>query len=878
MEKPYDNLRALTAWDEFGDIKLVCKIQDPETKVWKRGIKTIKNFDWYFVIQSSDLPKAEPIIDYYYNREVVSRIEVYKETWVKVYCTRQKAVHITKDHSARQYSYYDMLKELRSEGVVLFEADLSMWKRFVTDNTIQVATDLDIFYFDIETDDSHDGIEIGRDMILSWAAVNQKGEQFYAVNDGMPGGEERLLREFLNVANNYDLLCGWNSGGFDLPYIQERLAKLHINSGDFFKKKLHIDMMQRCARIYSYNMFNIGLKGFSLNEVVRVFLNNESKIEHKQSILEMWQQNPELLKEYNIKDADLLYRLDKKLLITDLMIKECGWTGAFLDRFYIGELLDNYILRRTRELDFYQHERPPRENSAMLDDINIRGGYVMSPLPGIYDNVRVCDFRSLYPSLMVGFNIGRDSLNKDLSDEGFVAMDNFLTVDKAKGTKRKIEDTPFEEWKAFLESEKKRLDPDNKHIQAANNTFFRRDVQSFVGALVKHLLDLRAQWKAQAKGLPKDSPEAINIAQSQGIVKEMANSMYGITGDKSSRYFDQHVAEAITLTGQYTNRLSSYFSEQRGFTTIYGDTDSIFLPVDSDEDMAKLTTDVNDDLKNWLDNDIQSADNIVLLQYEKKFSRLILLDKKRYTGRITESDGVKTNMLFSRGTENIKKSTIKVARAAMIELINRLLDKTMTKDQARRWVDELRSKILYTELTPDELSMIIKISKSTEKYVAKPLHVRLAERLIREGKLLPIVEGKRAWGTRLDYIVIRMEDGSQEGVLLEEYKGGWDRTYYWDVQVFAPVRRVLETAWPEIDWTDYEVGLADKKFNEKVRRETKIIKQIEAEKEKFRKLEEKAMTKAKKDAILVEKAQAKREKFKASVTKVAKPKQLKLPL
>ena len=857
--KDYSKLKLLTAWDEGDDVKLVCKYQD-ELGQWKRGVKTITDVQWYFAIRLEDEARARATIDFYHVRNVVTGTTQYKGEWLKVYCKKSPQIYKNGNY-ANTYSVRNMCAELRKEGIVLYEADLSLWKRFVIDNKIEVAGELDILYFDIETDDTNNGIEIGRDTILSWAAVNNKGEKFYFVNDHSDTGEKAILTEFLNVANKHDLLCGWNSGGFDLPYIQARIAKHNIDDRGMFKKKLHIDMMQRCARVYSYDMFNIGLKGFSLNEVCRVFL-NESKVAHAEGIKEMWENNPELLKEYNIQDAELLLRLDKKLLVTDLMIKECVWTGACLDRFYIGELLDSYILRRTRELGFFQHERPDYQTAQLMGDIQIRGGFVMSPLAGLYDNVRVCDFRSLYPSIMVGFNIGRDSLNKALSDEGFVAMDTFL-----KARKSKIEEVPFEEWKDFLASEKARLDPNNEHIQAANNTFFRRDKLSFVGALVKHLLDLRAQWKAQAKNLPKDSPEALNIQQSQGIVKEMANSMYGITGDKTSRYFDQHVAEAITLTGQYMNRLSTYYAKQRGFTTIYGDTDSIFLPIDSDEDMDNLIKNVNSDLANYLDNEIGSKDNIVLLQYEKKFSRLIMLDKKRYTGKLVVYDGNVVDKIFSRGTENIKKNTIKLARVAIIELINLIVDHKLTNESAKEWVEKLKFKVLHTEIDPGDLTTIIKVSKPTEQYVAKPLHVRLAERLIAEGKLLPIVEGKRSWGTRLDYIVCRMEDGSQEGMLIDEYRGNWDQTYYWDVQIYAPIQRIMAVSFPDVDWSQYEIASAEKKFAEAVKRETKIAKQILAEKEKQEKMDAKTVKKAEKEAILLAKARKKTDDVKASLRK-----------
>jgi hypothetical protein len=81
---------------------------------------------------------------------------------------------------------------------------------------------------------------------------------------------------------------------------------------------------------------------------------------------------------------------------------------------------------------------------------------------------------------------------------------------------------------------------------------------------------------------------------------------------------------------------------------------------------------------------------------------------------------------------------------------------------------------------------------------------RLAERLIKEGKLLPIVAGEKKVGTRLSYIQYWNSSTRQgEGLLLEEYKGSFHREYYWEVQVYAPLRRVLECAFPSVDWNEF---------------------------------------------------------------------------
>lgn len=843
------DIKAITAWDEGDDVKIVCK------KNGKRGIVTYRDVEWYFVIENTDAQRdnVKRVLEEYHSHGILAKIRK-SDNWSKLIVSRTKEVL---SDNRFKLNYKTFIQQLKKLGVECYESDLSAWKRFMIDNSIEIETDFDILYFDIETDDSKkNGIQIGAERILSWAATDTAGNVWFEHGD-----EETILKKFIELIHSHDMFCGWNSSNFDLPYIQSRM-KIYGLEYDW-RKKIHIDMMQRAVKTYSYEMFFIGLQGFSLNEVARVFL-GEQKVTKTMGITEMYNHDFETFKAYNIKDATLLRSLDQKLMMTDLMIKECNWTGAFLDRFYIGELLDNYILRRTKEIGAYQYSRPDWNAKVQLEDVKIRGGYVMKPITGLHRNVRVCDFKSLYPSVMVGWNIGRDSLNKDLSEVGFINFCKFLGVGTQE--ERKIEDVEYQEWADFLVAQKALLDPQNLHIQAANNSFFRRDKVSFVGSLVKRLLDERAAWKAQAKLVPKDGPEYKNIMQSQGMVKEMANSMYGITADKSSRYFSQYVAEAITLTGQFMNRTSANFSRKRGYTVIYGDTDSIFILVDNDEDMDQLAKDVNSDLKNYLENEIGVHENIVFLEYEKTYDRLLLLDKKRYTGRMTMYDGAKVDKSFSRGTENIKKNTTKVSRKAIIECVDMLVKDGITDVNVfKRWVEQWKSHILFSNIEPEDLIILLKVSKDPSKYDSKQAHVRLAEKLINEGKLPPVVGNQ--WGTRMEFIMtIDKETSHQEAILLEDFDGCWDRKYYWDVLTYAPIQRMLECAFPKEDWSVYQVAHEERMLKQTMKLETRIMKAL-ANEEKAAKRVEKKVAKIKKDEEALEK---KRQKEREKILKLMK--------
>ena len=340
----------------------------------------------------------------------------------------------------------------------------------------------------------------------------------------------------------------------------------------------------------------------------------------------------------------------------------------------------------------------------------------------------------------------------------------------------------------------------NEHTQAGNNVFFKRDVNSFIGDLVENLLNQRAEYKKKLKVLIFDTAEYNNTYAAERVVKEMANSMFGITCDKNSRYFSQFGSEAITYTGQYLNKLSSHVVESMGLQSIYGDTDSVF--VIGTNDLETQIVDINKKLKEWLNVNIGLRKNIVSLEYEKHFDKLLLLEKKRYTGRLSMKDGKPINKIFSRGTEDVKKSNTPIGKRVFKEFVIKLFDDTFTKDNAIEYIKKLRHSVRYDMIPPEELVITTKVSKSIEDYKVMSTHTRLAKRLIESGDLLPIVESEKKMGARLEYIMIANK-GVNDGVLMHEFTGDFNRQYYWEIQIYAPIRRLLECVYKNDDWSEY---------------------------------------------------------------------------
>jgi len=858
----------ICGWDDGKTIYFVYRDKKRQKRIYE-----IKDFQWYFCIPTRQYEngkeslnkavvkatiKSVPSVDKKGNKIIINGKQQWEKEkihlpnpiktveklgdFVKIYCDKNtdETKRLLKFLSEPEFDF-----EIR-------EADLSLLKRYMIDNMIDIEEDLSVLFFDIETNDENTGIVIGRDEIISWAGCDDKGNIFFEKSEDIETGEQELIMKMLKLFKNYDLIVGWNSKQFDLAYIQTRIDKLgitgenlgeeniNVNQTEYWKKIIHVDLMQRLIKLFGPMMTVVNLTGFSLNEVAKVFI-GEQKIERAEKVIELYRNNQKKLEEYNKKDVLLVKQINDKLRTLPLMIKECFWTGTFMDSFYIGELLDNYILREASLKNFHLKTRPKWDEND--ESIKIRGGYVMEPKTGLYDNVRTFDFKSMYPSIIVGWNIGQESLVDGLISD--TAQRDF----KKWINGRKIEEVSFLEWYEFLREENKKLNPNNIFLQTANNQFFKREPSSIIAGLVKKLLQERKAYKKQQLDSEYNSIEYKNSQASQEAVKEMSNSMYGITADKQARYFDPRIAEAITMTGQFMNRTTMAILEKMRYPVIYGDTDSIFTIVEDDVEMLELTKKLNLELSKHLIKTYKFIDNIIFIEYEKKFRKFIMLDKKRYTGHLIEIDNKKVDSVLSKGTENVRKSTIDFTKNKVNECINLIVKQDKDVKYMKKWIQDLKNFVMNENISGEELSITMKLSKPISSYKSKPPHVRLAEKLIASNEILETHEGKHVWGQKIEYIITDNKN-KNEVILLRDFNDIWDRKYYWDVQIYAPLMRILKTVWPETNWEEHNIILFEK-----------LQKKAEQEQQKIEKEDEKKQKQKEKEERKIEK-ETKKEKIK----------------
>jgi len=400
---------------------------------------------------------------------------------------------------------------------------------------------------------------------------------------------------------------------------------------------------------------------------------------------------------------------------------------------------------------------------------------------------------------MISWNISPDSLDKEKSKKGDIAIIKFVEPYK------KIENVDFMTWHKFLMQQKKILDPENICFQTANNNFFKKDKPGFISILIKELLENRVKFKSKMKLYKPGTSEYGNAYSSQGIVKELSNSMYGITADRNSRYFNKNVAESITLTGQYLNKAAAIISKKMSYSAIYSDTDSIFVPIPTEDDPIKINSKIDKKLKKYLKDYFQLETCTVELEYEKAYRKMVMVDKKRYSGILNWVEGNDVEMIYTKGLENIKRNTIQITKKSMSELLLMLTRDDKEFDEVVKWLEKLKKYVFEsTKITKHDICITTRLSKPTYKYATKSAHVYLAEKLIKENRLNQPAEGSDSWGTRLIYI-ISTTIPSQQAVHIDDFDGTWDKNYYWDTQIYAPIMRILQTVWPDEDWQKYSI-------------------------------------------------------------------------
>lgn len=745
----------------------------------KRKEFIIPNYLWYCIIRTDDWLNYEKKLR---QSCTIEKVEISggNAEWTKIYSDKNEG---HRDSGANK-----LVKALTYYGIEHFESDLHSAKRFMVDNEVVVDDQYDILYFDIETDDTNRKIQIGATRILSFGAVDNLGNEFYFDDED----EKLLLQKAIKLFKKYDIITGWNSDEFDLPYIfgsdktDDDGNRIHITGRAEYHKlpkfKKHIvariDMLKRARKLFKEDA---KLKSYSLENVSQYFL-KKGKLKYEGKVVDMYNNDKEKLRKYNMNDVYLLKELDEKVGMIDLVAKECAMAKCLIRDFagvFVSQVLDSMILREAHKNNQYAPSK-----KFVKDPIDYAGGLVFKPDVGYHKNVYVFDFKSLYPSIIMTSNIGFDTVDKH---------DGFTSEDIHYKTNAILSQTGIKHGK---------IEDDTWIINPGTQVKFLKHEQSIIAKVVGQLVEERQIYKTKRLNLvanKKMGSEEYNTARANEIiVKELSNSVYGIMGNQGLRYYSLETAESITKTGHYLLRFSrDYFNNIKGLKVIYGDTDSLFVSSEKKLDVEKVLKKYHQELQDNLRDNFNIDKSYISLKYEELFGGLIMVGKKYYAGYVTNIEGKEVNEFIVKGLDMVKKATLPITVENQRKVIDMILDGRDENDM-RNYIGDVLYKLENDKFEFDDLKISTGINKEIKDYkMVNAPHVKLARAEMEKTGVLEINE--------IEYIVTDNDapkDSIEGLVTRENYIGEFDKNYYWNQKIFPPIQRVLTAAFPEVDWDE----------------------------------------------------------------------------
>ncbi len=671
---------------------------------------TISSYEPYFFIKESDVKKAEILNEYNvvktefknFNNEEVVRVIVDIPFTVPILRKKLEEKGIECYEADIRFSYRYMIdKDIK--GSINIEGDYETsdyvdrvyYEPDIT--SIEFVPKLKIFSIDIET--SPDNKKLYSIAVYSenfkkvFLISDKKVKDFLTFKD-----ESSLLDSFMKtiLEEDPDIITGWSVVNFDLSILKDKFRENKIpfilgrenklckvkKEKDFFKQS-RADFPGRMVLdgIDLLKASFIKLNNYKLSTAAAKFLGDSKNIkdhEKVEQIEKFFIEDKEKLAEYNLKDAELVYKILEKSNVINLSIKRSLLTGMPLDRVGASiASIDSLYIRETKKLNYVVKTAEFADKKKQ-----ITGGYVMESLPGIYDNLIVLDFKSLYPSIIRTF-----------------AIDPFLFVGKKKGKNLVI---------------------------APNKAAFRNEE----GILPKIIADLIKERKEAIKNKDELASYAIKIHM---------NSMFGVLANPTYRFFNLDIANAITTLGQFIIKLTAKKIEENGYQVIYSDTDSIFIisNTKTNKDAEKTGLDLQKKLDSFFKDYIKkkyNRESFLELEFKKVYSRFLMPRirhseqgaKKRYAGLIIDDSG-KEKLEFV-GLEAIRTDWTEAAQIFQKELFDRIFHKKEVVNFIRSYVEDLK-KGMYD----DKLIYRKQLRKGLEEYTKiTPQHVLAVKKL--EGK------------------------------------------------------------------------------------------------------------------------------------------------
>jgi DNA polymerase elongation subunit (family B) len=565
--------------------------------------------------------------------------------------------------------------------------------------------------------------------------------------------EADVLDRFADLLQEYkpDIVAGYFSDGFDFPYIRVRATKnrIPLELGlDYSELRIegranttakitgiaHIDILRVIRKLFIKTMET---DIFTLDAVSKELLGKGKHSIDIEKLAPAWDNNDSaMLKEfaeYNLQDAELTYELAQYVMPNLIeMVKIVGQLPYDINRMGFSQLVEWFVMKQAYPAGEIAPNKPGyREQTRRFRD-RIKGAFVFEPKPGLYEKIAVCDYRSLYPTIIASHNISPGMRNCNCCPEA-----------------PRIKTDRGEFW-------------------------YCQKRKGFVSGIIEDLITRRAR----IKDILKKGKDPLLFARSWAL-KDLANSFYGYLAFSVARWYCIECAESTTAwERQYIHGVIEN-AKKDGYAVLYSDTDSVFLG---------LGEKTQDDVRAFVDKINSTLPKPMELEFEAYYPAGIFVSvkaseagaKKKYAMLNTKGQ------LKIVGFETVRRNWSPVAKETQKKVLEILLTEKKPEnalEYIRKVVDDLKQNRL-------PLTAVIihtALSKDISEYESAGPHVAAAQRMQALGQQV-------SPGIMIRYVVTKGKGRIRDKVKLPEEatKEEYDGDYYVDNQVIPGVERIFD--------------------------------------------------------------------------------------
>lgn len=505
--------------------------------------------------------------------------------------------------------------------------------------------------------------------------------------------ERGMLLDFIDFVKSIDpdIVTAWNLDGYDAPYIINRMRNLRIDYSELSPinrvevsndgERVHtvrgrefIDLIDAFKKVYFQD-----LESYRLNDVGANLLEME-KIKYESSLSDLWRDNPEKFVQYNVRDVEIMVKLDEKFRIWDMINEIQSQVGINpKDCIHSTRVTQAYFMRQT-------DKKMPKSEYSEKDKYT--GATVLEETPGISNNVAVLDLASQYPSSMISYNMSPE---------------------------KKVESPDA---------------TDAETITVGNGVTFEYDELGFIPRILFGLLDRRNEFKRRRDEHEPGTVEHMQNDLIQAALKVIANAVYGSMGSPKFVLYDREIAKSTTYVGRETIEWTVDKAHDYGYEVIYGDTDSIMISVGEDisnevaveraEDLAHRINESYDDYAeengvNLRKFDGVDRDHMFELEAEKLYERFFQQQsQKKYAGKVVWEEGTYLDS-WDFAQYGKKSDMAQLSRDVQVEFLKRLL-RGADQKELQEYITDVCKKVKNNEYDIDYIGIPSKMKKPIEEY------------------------------------------------------------------------------------------------------------------------------------------------------------------